>query len=204
MPPAALLVVAVLLFALGVGVFVWGRRGGTPGEVGDSDVIDAPRQAAGTTADRHSGLRAGHLLAEPPMVDTSVGEVTLRDWLLHFSGHDLLWPRVASAFNERAAADPAILSYFTDGDLFQVQRHFIATLVLLTGDGISVGTLRAMRSAHSPVRNARGEPITGIVYDAATAALFDVLVDEGVPDATLDDLAGVVAVLRNAIASRAE
>lgn len=203
MPPAALLVVAVLLLALGVAVFVWGRRGGTPGEVGDPDVVGAPRQATGTTSDRYSGLRAGHLLAEPPMVDTPVGEVTLRDWLLHFSGRDLLWPRVASAFYERAAADPTVLSYFADGDLLHVQRHFVATLVMLTGDGISVGTLRAMRSAHSPVRNARGEPITGIVYDAVTAVLFDVLADEGVPDATLDDLADVVAVLRNAIACRA-
>ena len=102
--------------------------------------------------DLFPGVPDTHLLTTCPTVDTPDGPLPLRDWLRHFAGADA-WSQVVSRFYTRAAADPDIAGYFTRVDIDQLQRHFLAALMIVTGQGVTVGVVRRMHTAHATVRN---------------------------------------------------
>jgi len=56
-----------------------------------------------------------------------------------------------------------------------------------------------MGIAHAQVVNQAGAPINGAVYDTVVDVLVQVLADVGVPDTAINELAGTVAPLREAI-----
>ena len=74
----------------------------------------------------------------------------MRDWLRHLAGPDA-WSEVVSRFYNRAATDPDITGYFTGVDLARLQRHFLAALMIVTGQGVTVGVVRRMHAAHAGV-----------------------------------------------------
>jgi truncated hemoglobin YjbI len=95
----------------------------------------------------------------------------LRDWLRHFAGPDA-WSQVVLRFYARAAADPNIAGYFTRVDIDQLQRHFLAALMIVSGQGVTVGVVRRMHTAHAAVRNTTtGQPITDTTWNAGIGAL---------------------------------
>ncbi|GAA2868042.1 hypothetical protein GCM10010472_26660 [Pseudonocardia halophobica] len=197
-----LVLLAVVALAAGAALFLRDRR-----EVGRSRAADPaappevrpaavpiPRSSAEPIPYRHPNRR---LLTPPPMV----GDLPLRDWLVHYSVHgDQVWPSVVATFYARAAAVPEIADYFVGTDMARLQQHFARALTMLTGEGLTEGTLRRLQDAHLPVTNSHGRAITPAVYDAAVETLLGVLAEHGVPKGALAQLAVAVGPLRDAIA----
>ena len=93
-------------------------------------------------------------------------DLTLRRWLTthHHLRRDV-WADVVTNFYDRAALDDAVADYFAAVDLFELQRHFLAALMTVTGEGLTVGTVRRLHEKHRNVRNTQGVPITGDIYE---------------------------------------
>ena len=150
------------------------------------------------TSDLYPGLADTHLVPECPFVNAPAGRTPLRDWLRHFAGIDA-WSNAVERFYTRAAAHPEISAYFRHTDIVQLQRHFLAALMIITGQGVTVGVVRRMRAAHAGVTNSSGEPITSTVCDAVIGVLAQVLGELVTPPATLAELATTIAPIRAAI-----
>jgi truncated hemoglobin YjbI len=146
----------------------------------------------------YPGLPDTQLVTECPTMATRDGSLPLRDWLRHYAGAEA-WPRVVSQFYARAAADPEIADYFRHVDLAQLQRHFLAAMMIVTGQGVTVGLVRSIRTAHSGVRDSEGDPIDACTWDAVIGVLADVLTEHGVPGSAIAALATTIAPLRAAI-----
>ncbi|MFR9803226.1 hypothetical protein ACL02T_13115 [Pseudonocardia sp. RS010] len=199
-----LVVLVVAALAAGGALFLKDRR--EPARVGTQDP-PAPRPeapgAAFVPAQRPPAEPEPYLhpdrrvLAPPPMVD----DLPLRDWLVHYSlSGDQVWPSVVATFYARAAAVPEIADYFSGTDMVRLQQHFVRALLVLTGSGLTEGTVRRLQEAHLPVTDSRGRAITPAVYDAAIESLLGVLAEHGAPKTALSQLAVTVAPLREVIA----
>jgi truncated hemoglobin YjbI len=199
-----LVVLAVVALAAGAALFLKDRREAARSRAEDPPapqpesrrpaVVPSQRSSAEPVPYQHPHRR---LLTPPPMV----GDLPLRDWLVHYSVHgDQVWPSVVATFYARAAAVPEIADYFAGTDMARLQQHFARALTMLTGEGLSAGTLRRLQDAHLPVTNSRGTGITPAVYDAAVETLLDVLAEHGAPRTALSQLAVTVEPLREAIA----
>jgi hypothetical protein len=137
------------------------------------------------------------VLVGPPMV---ADDATLRDWLVHLHPERRnVWADVVAEFFDALAARPEIADYFGSADRGALQKHFLGAVITLTGTGVTVGTLSAVRSGHSPVRNSRGDGITGEVYDRAMGLLVDVLAAHEVPAPVLGQLEAGLELLRGAV-----
>ena len=148
--------------------------------------------------DLFPGVPDTHLLTSCPTVDLPDGPMPLRDWLRHFAGPDA-WSQVVLRF-ARAAADPNIAG--TRVDIDQLQRHFLAALMIVSGQGVTVGVVRRMHTAHAAVRNTTtGQPITDTTWNAVIGDLAGVLGELRTPPATLVALATTLAPIRAAIVS---
>jgi len=152
----------------------------------------------------YAGLPTGHLLHGPPIVtDLGVGlgePVPLRDWLVHYHPQrDNVWAEVVAEFYTTAVADPDIADYFVDHDLAELQKHFLAALMMLTGHGLTVGAVRQMQARHAEVRNSHGERITSEVYDATIGVLATILRGKGVPDPVFAQVQELLEPLREVI-----
>lgn len=126
--------------------------------------------------------------------------ISLRDWLVHYSHYrENAWPRVVSDFYGRAADEPEIADYFTGVDMAQLQRHFLAALMMVTSNGLTVGACQQMQERHKTVRNSAGETITPEVYDRIIVILTQVLGGHGVPRYVIDQVGRCIQPLREAI-----
>lgn len=140
------------------------------------------------------------VLAPPPMIDG----VSLRTWLVHHHpSREHVWPEVVAEFYDRAAAVPAVFSYFHGVDLDVLRSHFTAALVIVTHAGATRGAVDLVATRHGGVRNAAGVPITSDVYDAVIGTLVAVLRDARVPEHALAQLGETVAPFRAPILAAA-
>jgi truncated hemoglobin YjbI len=177
--------VAIALFVAWVGGMAYYLRRAAP----------MPGEAPPPVAPEPKALPAGHVLHPAPRI----GEVTLRDWLIHRhprehrEGQHGIWGEVVAEFYEAAAADPEIAAYFKDTDMPRLQSHFCSALCILTHTGLTVGALNAMRTKHA------GRGITGPVYERTIMALAGVLEGKGVPGTAITDLLPAVEELRGVI-----
>lgn len=134
------------------------------------------------------------LLGAPLITDPVTGmDLTLRRWLT--THHELrrdVWADVVTSFYNRAALDPDIADYFADVDMFELQRHFLAALMAVTGEGLTAGTVRRLHDKHRNVRNTRGMLITGNVYDKTVDTLLAVI-DEALRQTRLRDTTSVLS-----------
>jgi truncated hemoglobin YjbI len=149
---------------------------------------------------------AGDLRIGPPMVrmQDATGSpgsaVPLRDWLLHLHVENSnVWSDVVTEFYAAVMADPTIADYFRESDRPGLQKHFLAVLIAVTGDGVSAQMLDRMRARHAVVRNGGGDPISRPIFDAAAGLLADILATRGVPARTLCQVNLILARLQTAI-----
>ena len=82
----------------------------------------------------------------------------------------------------------------------------LAAVMLVTGEGLRVGTVRSMENRHAHVRNLNGERITFEIYDRTVTTFAGVIADElrrdGIdPAPVIEQLAATIAPLRSAIAT---
>ena len=139
----------------------------------------------------YAGQHAHKLLAPAPRV----GQYTLYDWLIQ-QKHGRIWQEVVSTFYDRAGRDIIVGPFFKNTDLPQLQKHFLATLLVVTHTGLTVGTAQAMYSKHLTVVDDQGAPITHGVFDRTVETLGGVLKDVGVADLTIGDVCTTMEVLR--------
>jgi hypothetical protein len=152
-----------------------------------------------SAADPYADLPDDHLLAPAPLVHTAADNgVVLYDWLRKEAGEGV-WEEIVTEMYAQAATVPMVASYFGGIDLPELQRHFLAALVMVTSRGMNVGTVRRMAQAHVPVHNEQGEPITGAAYDAVVATLAGIMLARGVPQDTLGQVGALVGPLRTVI-----
>jgi truncated hemoglobin YjbI len=142
----------------------------------------------------------------PPMVrmQGSAGEagttVPLRDWLLHLHlENSNIWSDIVTEFYDAVMADPTIADYFRDSDRPALQKHFLAVVIAVTGDGVSAEMLHRLRARHAVVRNGGGDPISRPVFDAAAGLLTAILAARGVPARTLCQVNLILAQLQTAV-----
>jgi len=157
-------------------------------------------------SDPYRGRSMSELLTSPPIVDTIYGQKTLGEYLKHHPGRDGVWHGIVAEFYARAAGNPRIAPYFAGVDIDELQRHFLAAVMLVTGEGVRVGTVRSMENRHAKVRNPSGEPITFEVYDMTVGIFADVLSEELRrdhidPGPVIYQLIATIAPLRDAIAT---
>jgi truncated hemoglobin YjbI len=139
------------------------------------------------------------------MIIVGDDRVTLKEWLVHHTRREGVWGEVVAEFYTRAAADAHVAPYFAGVDLDDLRRHFLAALLLVADKGLTVGTVRKMHDRHAAVRNLRGEPITGEIYDRVVATLgqivSEILTTAGFPrpEPVVTQLVATVAPLRGAI-----
>jgi hypothetical protein len=172
----AFLLVLALSAALLTVVLQCRARSTRPSDI--NAVPPPPKPPSSTPTDPYLGLPDTHVIAACPRVEIGNEQIPLRDWMKHHAG-DNAWPAIVAEFYRRAAATPAIAAYFTNVDMEKLQRHFLAALLIVTGQGPTVGALRTLHDSHQGVHNAAGEPITSRVRDLTTAILLEVLADRG-------------------------
>jgi truncated hemoglobin YjbI len=156
---------------------------------------------------RHAPIRpaidqpaVGQVLQPPPTVRDSSGRaITVKDWLTHYWPGSPGWPAIVAEFYNRAAADPAIAEFFAHTDMAMLQKHFTHTMIIITKDGVTVPTRDYLARVHADLRSRTGQPITGEIYDRTIDVLVEVLVDAGIPDHAINELARTVTPLRQAI-----
>ncbi|WP_050670684.1 globin family protein [Luteipulveratus halotolerans] len=171
-----------------------------------------PARHAARAKDRRAGLASGsvrplypdlpdtHQLTAAPVVADLGSDVPLYEWLRYSAG-DNAWSEVVADFYTRTAADPDVADYFRDTDLEVLQRHFLAALMLVTKQGLTVGVVRKMQDRHGGVINSHGEPINDQTWDTVVGALVAVLQDRQVPARSIHDLAVTIEPLNAAIAT---
>jgi truncated hemoglobin YjbI len=142
----------------------------------------------------------GQVLQPPPTVRDSSGRaITVKDWLTHYWPGSPGWPAIVAEFYNRAASDPAIAEFFAHTDMAMLQKHFTHAMIIITKDGVNVPTRDYLARVHADLRNRAGQPISGDIYDRTINVLVEVLVDAGIPDDAINELARTVTPLRQAI-----
>lgn len=156
-----------------------------------------PRKAHVVTA---PDPRAVLLAPAPTVYVEHMGQIVLRDWLRNYSRYqDGAWVGVVKDFYAAAGADPRVAGYFPRGASERLQRHMVATLMRVTGEGLTVGDVEALVAAHADIRDGDGEPITGEAFDAVVTVLGGVLVERGVPGSTIGQLVKLTSICRDAM-----
>ena len=146
-----------------------------------------------------------HMLILAPLIPDPVTGVmlTLRKYLMTY--HELgrnVWAEVVTNFYNRAALDNEIADYFAGVDLIVLQSHFLAALMTVTGEGLTVGTVRHLHDRHRDVRNSKGVLITPVIYDRTAGTLVVVIRDAlrqtklADPDPVLKSVQRMALVLR--------
>lgn len=139
----------------------------------------------------YAGQTEGKLLADAPYVD----RMTLHEWLIE-QKHGLIWQELISTTYDRCRRDPLLGVFFRDTDLPKLQKHFLATLLVVTHTGLTVATARAMYSAHRGLTDDHGGPITHGVFDRFVETLGGALQDVGVRDLYIGDVVNILEILR--------
>lgn len=127
------------------------------------------------------------LLAAPLSIPTRYGQTIAKDWLTHYAP-GTTWAEVVSKFYDRAAADPAVFSYFSRTDMTALKKHFTQVMIAITHKGITVGDRNMLIRVHSKVRSQEGLPITAQIYDAVIDTLISVLVECKIPATAIYEL----------------
>lgn len=137
-------------------------------------------------------LDSKYQLVGPP----TVGNFTLKNWLVQVSGREGIWRDVVEEFYSRAAGHPVVGRYFVGVNMDRLKRHFLQALLMVTDKGLTVGTARRMYEAHLMVSDTGGNAITEEVYDAVVATLGSVLAERGVSRELIGQTVAVLDPLR--------
>lgn len=136
-----------------------------------------------------------HRLTDPPMLRARSSDVPLLDWLRHYSDGNA-WSGVIQSIADRISGDAVLAPYFGHLDRATLQRHVMSTLMDLSGEGLTVGSLRRIADAHVRFVAAGGEPITEPVWDKLADTCANALREHLVPESAVLAIDGTVAPLR--------
>jgi len=143
----------------------------------------------------------GHRLTSPPMLRARSSDIPLLDWLRYYSDGNA-WSGVIQSISDRISGDPMLKPYFGAMDLPTLQRHVMSTVMEISGEGLTVGTVRRMADAHLTFVAGGGEPLTEPVWDKLVATTANALREHFVPEAAVAALDDTVAPLKSVIVTR--
>lgn len=190
-------VVAALMASFAIGYAA--RAGWTcssPRHTASANVQGSATAAGIVASSRRSdatmtGRRAtDDLLLPPATVSVDGNEVVLWTWMRHEHSHpDGLVKRVVSRFYAAAAQDPEVASYFHGVDMPVLQAHFVRAFITLADKGLTATGVASLAARHRTVRDTAGRPITPEVFDKVVFALGQAMHAEGIPAATIAQIA---------------
>lgn len=146
-------------------------------------------------------LPVGHRLSTAPTVRVGAQDVPLQDWLRYYA-EGSAWSGVIQSISDRVAGDPLLQSYFGSMDRPTLQRHVMSTVMMLTGEGVTVGAVRRLADAHLRHVRSGGQPVTEPVWNRMAATLGNALREHNAPEAAILSLNTTVSPLRSVIVSR--
>lgn len=141
---------------------------------------------------------ASHRLTPPPMLRARSSDVPLLDWLRYYSDGNA-WSGVIESISGRISGDRMLQPWFGAMDRPTLQRHVMSLVMELSGEGLTVGTVRRVAGAHVDFVEAGGEPITEPVWDSLQATFANALREHLVPEAAVLALDDTVAPLKSFI-----
>lgn len=136
------------------------------------------------------------ILIGPPQEHTGDD---LKDWVQHYSMGRYSWSDVGAEVYRQALASPLVAPYFDGMPVEDIQRKFIATMVVLTSQPVRQSMVDRMARKHRNVMTPSGEPITEDVFNAVINVVVTVLTRAGVSDKGITELGEIVEVFRPAI-----
>lgn len=161
--------------------------------------------AAGRPGDKPQPLFAdlpvGHRLTSPPTIRVRAQDVPLQDWLRYYADGNA-WSGVIQSVSDRISGDRELQAFFGQMDRTTLQRHVMSTVMMLTGEGVTVGAVRRMADAHLQFVQAGGEPVTEPVWNRLAATFANALREHMVPESAISSLDATTAPLRSVIVAR--
>ncbi|MDT0212507.1 hypothetical protein Q9R29_01290 [Rothia sp. ARF10] len=146
-------------------------------------------------------LPVGHRLTTAPTVRAGAQDVPLQDWLRYYAEGNA-WSGVIQSISDRVTGDPLLQPYFGGMDRTTLQRHVTSTVMMLTGEGVTVGAVRRLADAHLRHVQSGGHPVTEAVWNRMAATLGNALREHAAPEAAILSLNATVSPLRSVIVSR--
>lgn len=146
-------------------------------------------------------LPVGHRLTTAPTVRVRAQDVPLQDWLRYYAEGNA-WSGVIQSISDRVTGDPLLQPYFGTMDRTTLQRHVMSTVMMLTGEGVTVGAVRRLADAHLRHVQSGGEPVTEAVWNRMAATLGNALREHNAPEAAILSLNTTVSPLRSVIVAR--
>ena len=146
-------------------------------------------------------LPVGHRLTTAPKVRVRAQDVPLQDWLRYYAEGNA-WSGVVQSISDRVTGDPLLRPYFGALDRTTLQRHVMSTVMMLTGEGVTVGAVRRLADGHLRHVQSGGEPVTEAVWNRMAATLGNALREHNAPEAAILSLNTTVSPLRSVIVGR--
>ncbi len=143
----------------------------------------------------------GHRLSSPPTIRVRAQDVPLQDWLRYYAEGNA-WSGVIQSISDRITGDRDLQPLFGSMERATLQRHVMSTLMMLTGEGVTVGAVRRLAEAHLNHVQAGGEPVSEQVWDRLSTTLGNAMREHGVPEFAVQGLEHTAAPLRSVIVSR--
>lgn len=160
-----------------------------------------PPAASPEPAPLFADLPIGHRLTTAPTLPLGTQEVPLQGWLRYYADGDA-WSGVIQRVTDRIADDEELQPWFGGMDRTTLQRHAMTTVMMLAGEGVTVGALRRLADAHVEFVRAGGDPVTAPVWARLAATLADALREHGVPESAIRGVEVTAAPLRSVIVAR--
>ena len=134
------------------------------------------------------------VIAKAPLFPNGM---TLRDGVINLHPqNDKVWNQLIATFYSRAGDDPRISPYFWGKDVEDIQKHFLAALLVVGHTGLTEATADTLGEKHRHLN------IADVDYDATVQILVQVLQDYKVPWSTIQQLNPAVLELRKRIVMR--
>ncbi|EAP97908.1 hypothetical protein JNB_13128 [Janibacter sp. HTCC2649] len=146
---------------------------------------------------------ASHRLTSPPMLRARSSDVPLLDWLRYYSDGNA-WSGVIQSIADRISGDQLLKPWFGSMDRPTLQRHVMSIVMELTGEGLTVGTVRRLADAHVQFVAAGGAHITEPVWDKLHAPFANALREHLVPESAVLALEDTLAPLKAVIVTRSD
>jgi len=134
------------------------------------------------------------VIAKAPLFPNGM---TLRDGVINLHPqNDKVWNELVTTFYKRAGDDSRISPYFWGKDVEEIQKHFLAALLIVGHTGLTEATADTLGEKHRHLN------IADVDYDATVQVLVRVLQDYKVPWSTIQQLNPAVLELRKRIVMR--
>jgi len=131
------------------------------------------------------------LAPRPPFPAPMVGDLTVKQWMIHAYLNDNIWARFVDSFYVRASSSPFVAPLFADKDMADIKRKFLATLLIMCDKGVDEHAAATLIDKHLHLN------MSEAAYDATMNALEETLVQYRVPEETIGQFVPMIDYFRD-------